>query len=140
VSLTSSIGEPKGVSPVARLAPAAAVKAVERCPGFKKQLANIVPHLTYYFDKDAARWRLVFFLEDVPVTPKQRRDAAKPAPQYMDYIVDADTGRWSQNCGRPAGATLEQTIDGRKHQSKVKPKGQKDSQDTSVNVQTFDFN
>ena len=63
VSLTSSIGKPKGVSPVARLAPADAVKAVKRYPGFKKQLANIVPQLMYYFDKGASKWRLVFFLE-----------------------------------------------------------------------------
>ena len=72
VSLTSSIGEPKGVSPVARLAPAAAVKAVERCPGFKKQLANIVPQLMFYFDKGASKWRLVFFATCAG-EPKARR-------------------------------------------------------------------
>ena len=144
VSLNSSVGEPKGVSSVARIAPADAVKAVEKYSGFQKQLANIVPHLMYYFDKDAAKWRLVFFLEDVPVTPAQRRDAAKPAPQYMDYIVDADTGKVVAELPRTPSmaATVEQAIDGRKQsrQIRVETSGAKKIlQDTSVNVQTFDF-
>ena len=98
----------------------------------------------YYFDKDAAKWRLVFFLEDVPVTPEQRRDAAKPAPQYMDYIVDADTGKVVAELPRtPSMATtVEQAIDGRKQSRQIKMENsgaKRILQDTSVNVQTFDF-
>src|ERR1700675_2201195 len=54
VSINSSLGEPKGVSPVAKLAPADAVKAVQKYPGYKKDLENIVPHLYYYFDNPNA--------------------------------------------------------------------------------------
>ena len=143
VSLTSSIGEPKGVSPVARLAPAAAVKAVERCPGFKKQLANIVPQLMFYFDKGASKWRLVFFLQRVPVSPK-RGDQKRHAPQCMDYVVDAHTGKLVAELPWTPGmaATLEWEFDGLKKSRQIKIEKTGATiilKDTSVNVQTFDF-
>jgi Zn-dependent metalloprotease len=143
VSLNSSLGEPKGVSAVARIATVDAVKAVEKYPGYKKELANIVPQLMYYFDKNESKWRLVFFLEDVPVGP-ERRDRVKPAPQYMDYVVDADTGKVVAELPRTTcmAATLEQAIDGRKQSRQIRVEitgAKKILHDTSVNVQTFDF-
>jgi len=143
VSLNSSMGEPKGVSAVARIAAADAVKVVKKYPGFQKQLTNIVPQLMYYFDKGASKWRLVFFLEDVPVT-LERRNAAKPAPQCMDYVVDAHTGKMVAELPRTSSmaATIEHALDGRNQPRKIKVEisGEKRIlQDTSVNVQTFDF-
>ena len=145
VSLTSSIGEPEGVSPIARRAPAAAVKAVERYPEFKKQLVNIVPQLMYYFDKGASKpkWRLVYFLQRVPVTPK-RRDQTKHAPQCMDYVVDAHTGKLVAELPWTPGmaATQERAIDGLKQSREIKIEKTGAAvilKDTSANVQTFDF-
>jgi len=155
VSLSSSLGEPKGVSSVARIAPANAVKAVEKYPGFKKQLANVVPQLMYYFDKAASKWRLVFFFEDVPVTPKRGdkvkpvpevRPApeAKPVPEYMDYVVDAHTGKVVAEVPRTPNmaSTVEQAQDGLNQARPIRVEiagAKKILQDTSVNVQTFDF-
>jgi Zn-dependent metalloprotease len=143
VSLTSSIGELKGVRPVARLAPLDAVKAVKSYPGFKKQLANIVPQLMYYFDKGASKWRLVYFLERVPVTPK-RRDQPKHAPQSMDYVVDAHTGKLIAELPWTPGmaATSERAIDGlnQSRQIKIEKAGATSIlKDTAANVETFDF-
>src|SRR5262249_7927143 len=47
VGLNSSMGNPDDVSPIAKLSPADAIKAVEKHPGFKKVLDGIVPHLNY---------------------------------------------------------------------------------------------
>jgi Zn-dependent metalloprotease len=144
VSLNSSMGEPKGVSPVARICAADAIKAVKKYPGFRKQLTNIVPQLMYYFDKDASKWRLVFFLENVPVTSKQRRDVANSAPECTDYVVDAHTGKVVSELPRTSklAAAVEQAVDARNRsrQIKVEISGAKRIlRDASVNVQTFDF-
>jgi|KBSMisStaDraftv2_1062788.scaffolds.fasta_scaffold20384_3 Zn-dependent metalloprotease len=144
VSLNSSIGDLEGVGCVAKIAAADAVKAVEKYPGFQKQLTNIVPQLMYYFDKGASKWRLVFFLEDVPIASEEPRDQTKPAPQYMDYVVDADTGEVVAQLPRTSSmaATLEHAIDGRKQSRPIKVEisgAIRILQDTSVNVQTFDF-
>ena len=144
LSLNSSMGNPKGVSPVAKIAPAQAVESVKKYPGFQKELANIVPRLMYYFDKDASKWRLVFILEDVPVSLEERKGVTKPAPQYMDYIVDAHSGDVVAQLPRTPSmaATEEPAIDGQKKSRQIKVEtngGNKILQDTSVNVQTFDF-
>jgi Zn-dependent metalloprotease len=143
VSLTSSIGKPKGVHPVASLAPRDAVKTVRSYPGFKKQLANIVPQLMYYFYKGASKWRLAYFLERVPVTPK-RLDQEKHAPQSMDYVVDAHTGQLLAELPWTPGmaATSEQAIDGLNQLRKIKVEKTGATsilKDTAANVETFDF-
>jgi Zn-dependent metalloprotease len=146
VSINSSLGEPERVSPVAKVAPSQAVKAVQEYPGFKKELANIVPHLTYYFDNGGARWHLAFILEDVPVTPESSSNREnKPAPRYMDYIVDAQTGRVITELPRtPSLASVvvnEVDGQGKPRQIRVETSGSKKTLlDTSLNVQTFDFN
>jgi Zn-dependent metalloprotease len=50
VSVGSSLGEPSGVDPVAKISPADAVRAVEKFPGYRKKLDGIVPRLNFYFD------------------------------------------------------------------------------------------
>jgi len=144
LSVNSSMGEPEDVSPVAKIAPVAAVKAVEEYPGFRKQLANIVPHLSYYFDNGSSKWRLVFILEDVPVTSGKQRVATKPAPQYMDYVVDAHSGKLVAELPRTSSmaANVDQATDGWKQSRRIRVEitgGKKTLQDASVNVQTFDF-
>src|SRR3954470_23558397 len=50
VSLNSALGSPKGVDAVAKISPAAAVKAAEKYHRTKKALGDIVPRLQYYYD------------------------------------------------------------------------------------------
>ena len=79
VSLNSSLGTPEGVDPIAKISPADAVKAVEQYPGYAKKLDGVVPHLNFFFDQSKSRWRLVFVLEDVPVSPKDKSSRARAA-------------------------------------------------------------
>jgi Zn-dependent metalloprotease len=142
VSLGSALGEPQGVDGVATIAPADAVKAVENYPGFRKQLDDVVPHLNYYFDQTASKWRLVFILEDVPVAPSEEQ--RKVAPRYMDYIVDAHSGQVVAERPRTPSmaASVENVPDGRGvvREISVEIVGQrKVLRDAALNVQTFDF-
>lgn len=99
VSLDSALGEPAGVDPVARVAPAAALTAAAEAPdGYTPQLAGVVPRLHYYYDRTAGRWRLVYILEHVPIavdrdteSPEDRASGLEP-PRFADYVVDAHGG------------------------------------------------
>lgn len=153
VSLNSALGEPRSVSPIAKISPAGAVSAVEKYPGFKKVLAGVVPRLHYYFDKNASTWRLVFILEDVTVTPIDAKrgkprggqgDDVRLAPRYMDYIVDAHSGKVVAELPRTPSlaAVNDNALDGLKksRQFKVETSGtQRLLRDSAANVQTFDF-
>ena len=99
VGLDSAVAEPDGIDPVARVAPAAAVDAAAAHPGFRAELAGIVPRLHHYFDAGVSRWRLVYILEDVPVavdpggqSEPDRASGLEP-PRFLDYIVDAHDGQ-----------------------------------------------
>jgi Zn-dependent metalloprotease len=143
VSLNSSLGTPEGVDPVAKIAPAEAVKAVEKYPGYDKKLDDIVPHLNFFFDQATSKWRLVFILEDVPVTPK-KREGDQPYPRRMDYFVDAHTGAVVAEV--PRTPTMARVVDNAKD-GKGDPRsfgvevngGKKVLHDVALNVQTFDF-
>jgi Zn-dependent metalloprotease len=153
VSMNSALGEPRDVSPIARISPAAAVSAVDKYPGFRKDLDGVVPRLHYYFDKKTSAWRLVFILEDVAVMPttvkRARVRAAKVenvrlAPRYMDYIVDAHSGKVVAELPRTPSlaAVNDSALDGLKkpRQFKVENSGTtRLLQDSAANVQTFDF-
>jgi Zn-dependent metalloprotease len=64
LGINSALGTPKSVSPVAKISPADAVKAVKAYPGYTKELDKIVPRLNYYFDRAASNggsfsfWRM----------------------------------------------------------------------------------
>lgn len=95
LSISSTLGDPVGVTPIAKISAAEAASAVKDKPPLKKQLDGISPRLTYYFEAVRTKWRLAFIFEDVPVTlPRKRRDKPEAiAPRYFDYVVDALTGR-----------------------------------------------
>jgi Zn-dependent metalloprotease len=94
VSMNTSLGEPVGVSPIAKKSPADALKAAKDYPGSKKDLAGITPKLEYYFDSSSGAWHLAYILEDVPVTPdKAKPNPNIPTPRVMDYVVEAHTGK-----------------------------------------------
>lgn len=149
VSLNSSLGQPEGVSPVARISPDDALKAIAKAPGYTKDLGGIVPHLHFYFDRPNAKWRLVFIAEDVPVS-RQKSGAKKGArderlaPLYMDFVVDAHTGALVTQLPRTpsVGAITDSAKDGKgtNRQFQVENGGvSKVLQDTKAHIQTFDF-
>jgi Zn-dependent metalloprotease len=143
VSLNSSLGTPEGIDPVAKIAPADAVKAVANQPGYHKNLKSIVPHLSFFFDQAKSKWRLVFVLENVPVTP-QGKATGGPSPRRMDFFVDAQTGEVVAEVSRtPTMArSVEIANDGkgvsRSFGVEVN-RSKKLLQDTTLNVHTFDF-
>ncbi|MGB3549612.1 MAG: M4 family metallopeptidase [Candidatus Binatus sp.] len=144
VSLNSSLGEPRNVSPVAKISPSQALKAVQVYPGYRKQLKGLVPHLDYYFDKNRSKWRLVFILEDVPVsrTASNKREL-KLSTMYMDYVIDAETGSVVTELPRtPSMAAVVETASdglGRSRQIRVEAGTKKLLWDSQLNIRTFDF-
>jgi Zn-dependent metalloprotease len=100
VSIDTALGEPEGVDPVATVSPADARTAVAAAPdGYTPKLDGVVPRLNYYFDLAQSRWRLVYILQDVPVTldraaePQSERDSRLEPPRFIDYVVDAHDGQ-----------------------------------------------
>lgn len=99
VAIDSALGEPSGVEPVAEISPSAALEAAKAAPdGFAPTLTGVVPQLQYYFDRQANTWRLVYFLEDVPVALSDEERAADAGdelepPHFVDFVVDAHDGQ-----------------------------------------------
>lgn len=100
VSIDSALGEPEGVDPVAAVSPTAALTAAAAAPdGYAPDLAGVVPRLNYYFEVAASRWRLVYILQDVPVTldrtaePQADQESELEPPRFADYVVDAHDGQ-----------------------------------------------
>ena len=99
VSLESTLGTPEGVDPVASVSPAEARTAAESAPdGYTPTSMDAVPKLHYYFDVPTSTWRLVYILEDVPVTldrSGESESGQRPLepPRFVDYVVDAHDGQ-----------------------------------------------
>ena len=146
VSLNSALGEPTGVTPVAKISPAQAAAAVKAKPPYKKQLADIAPRLTYYFEAVRSKWRLAFIFEDVPVTnPKTGKDKPEAiAPRYFDYVVDAQTGRVIAELPRTPSmaSSVQQAADARGVVRDIRVEtvaGRSILRDTLYNITTYDF-
>jgi Zn-dependent metalloprotease len=99
LSIDSTLGEPSGVDPVADVAPAAALRAAaDAADGYTPALDGVVPRLSYYLDRSTSTWRLVYILQNVPVTLDRDAEAAADRssglepPHIVDYVVDAHDG------------------------------------------------
>ena len=139
LGINSALGSPESVSPVAKISPAEAVKAVKAFPGHTKDLDKIVPRLNYYFDRVASKWRLVFILEDVPVIPKTKT----ASPVLMDYVVDAHTGKVVTEIPRTPTVGVQKTgkdgLGNDRNFEVDKTGGTETLIDATLNIQTFDF-
>ncbi|HEX4962389.1 MAG TPA: M4 family metallopeptidase [Thermoanaerobaculia bacterium] len=98
LSINSSLGEPAGVDPVAKVSPADALATIRKAAGHGEEALDAQPVLHYYFD-DAGTWRLVYIVEDVPhreAPPAAPDDLGGPGdhllPEVFDYVVDAHSG------------------------------------------------
>jgi bacillolysin/neutral peptidase B len=88
LAISSSIGDPTEVDPVATVSPAQAIDVVRR-DGVDEGTPVPPPRLYVYFDTqaDPDRWRLVYIAKDVPRDVR----AGSPVPELWDYVVDAHT-------------------------------------------------
>ena len=100
IGIDSALGDPREVDPVATVSAGDALAAAAAGPhGYVPALDGVVPHLNHYFDATASRWRLVYILEDVPVTldhtaePRAGEENTFEPPRFVDYVVDAHDGQ-----------------------------------------------
>jgi len=146
VSLNSSLGQPDKISPVAKIAPEDVLNTIKKVHGYKADVRGVVPKLYFYFDKAKSKWRLVFIAEDVSVQRKEKKASkeSRPAPFYMDFVVDAHTGALVEMLPRtPSFAAVTETAKdgkGKDRQIQVEQNGSsKLLKDAQSNVETFDF-
>lgn len=92
VSVSSALGDPTGVDPMATVAPADAYAVVRAHAGGDAAPSEELPRLYYYFDvgADPGRWRLVYIAKRVRRDRPPDRDT--PAPELADCVVDAHSG------------------------------------------------
>jgi bacillolysin/neutral peptidase B len=92
VSVSSALGDPTGVDPMATVAPADAYAVVRAHAGGDAAAGEELPRLYFYFDvgTDPARWRLVYIARRVRRDGPADPDA--PAPELADCVVDAHSG------------------------------------------------
>jgi Zn-dependent metalloprotease len=149
VSLNSVLGQPTGVNPVAAISPADAVKTVADRAGGKKQLSDIVPRMHFYFNPKGSKWRLVYILENVPLgaAPTRKagaRSADLERPHFMDYVVDAHSGKIIAELPRTPSmaSTVQEAADGLGAVRKIRVEKTGNVavlKDSAVNVATYDF-
>lgn len=151
VGIDSTLGRPEGVDPVATIAPARALELVRGAPGgYEPTDDRVVPQLSYYYDPADARWRLVYMLEDVPVTLHReagtKGDDGPEPPRLLDYVVDAHDGSTIALLPRTPSLTSgaeEQTAPdtyGTERTFLAQPDGDRlVLRDPEHNVETFDF-
>ncbi|MBI3864956.1 MAG: M4 family metallopeptidase [Planctomycetia bacterium] len=138
LGINSAIGSPEGISPLAKISTAEAVRAVAQHRDYKAALENIVPRLNYFYDVAKGKWHLAFILEDVPVV---RGTAKGRVPVKVDYVVDAQKGKVIAILPRTptVAATAVDCLGVSRTFGVEQSGGSKVLRDTLLNVQTFDF-
>jgi Zn-dependent metalloprotease len=158
VSISSSLGDPTNVDPIARVSPHEVLQTVRRLAGYAEgETLSKTPRLFFYYDDAALRWRLVYIVEDVvkrrsEVTPVDRSGGAAEEPQHAvppemaDFVIDAHSGELIRELPRTMSVetrTVEQAKDelGKSQQIGVLSDGNGAKQmfDTELNVITHDF-
>jgi Zn-dependent metalloprotease len=149
LSISSAMGEPANVDPVASLSAAQALTIVREQAGYKPtQYLDAHPGLHYYFDQQVQRWRLVYIIEDVS---KQRTAQDDPQaltllPEIVDYVIDAHSGEVVAELPRTQTVEVvsitDNAQDGLGDQRQfiaARDNGTKFLLDQTHNVHTFDF-
>lgn len=145
LAINSAISTPSGVSPIAKVAPADAVKRALTAAGSKTS-GDLTPKLYYYFDKKGDRWRLVYIIEDVPLGKPPKKAKTTDPHLAMDFVIDAHTGSLVAELPRTptmAGENEVETADGlgikRLIRFQIDSSGKKVLVDERLNISTFDF-
>lgn len=143
VALNSALGEPQGVSYVPTLTPTAALEAIRGYAHLPADASLEVPRLSYYYDGNEQRWRLVYVVEDVFTPPDTAADLEAFAPPLADFVVDAQDGQLVEKLPR-AGAAAATGLDALNRQRQFETSfdvitaGQQ-LQDATLNIHTQDF-
>lgn len=109
LAMSSAVGEPTGVDPVAAISPAQALEIIHEDAG--NDAVTAPPRLYFYYEGRATpnRWRLVYMAKNVLLPDSHPAAAAGPAgptlPQLVDYVVDAHTGELVARLPRTQSAT-----------------------------------
>jgi Zn-dependent metalloprotease len=112
LAISSSLGDPLNVDPVARISPADVLNTVRTLAGYGTQPLQATPRLCYYFDSAAGRWRLVYVVEDINKKDGETtQQAAGHIPLVVDYVIDAHTGGSVAELSRTPNATVSREGD-----------------------------
>lgn len=143
VALNSALGEPHGVSYIPALTPTTVLEAIRGYAGLPANAPLENPRLSYYYDGDEQRWRLVYVVEDVFTPPGVAADPESFTPPLADFVVDAQDGQLVERLPR-AGAATATGLDALNRQRQfetsfdVVTAGQQ-LQDATLNIHTQDF-
>lgn len=106
VTLDSAIGDPRDISPDATLSPADAVEALHRYLNVPAPADSALPRLSYYYEQEEQRWRLVYIFEDVFCAPDSfRDDNSIPPVVFADFVIDAHSPQLVEVLPRISAAT-----------------------------------
>lgn len=113
LAINSSLGAPKGLSAVAKVAPQAALELAAAQSGNKAAELKATPRLNYYFDKARQAWALAYIVENVPKRSRSAQAMGHAQAALFDYVVDAHSGKLIAALPRTASAAIvERAIDG----------------------------
>ncbi len=113
LAINSSLGAPKDLSAVAKVAPLQAIEAAAKAAGQKTADVKSTPRLSYYFDKGKQSWALAYIVENVPKRSRSEKATGHVQAAVFDYVVNANTGKLIAELPRTASAALvEKAIDG----------------------------
>jgi Zn-dependent metalloprotease len=150
LAVSSALGDPNGVDPVATLSPAQA-REIMSSDGGKVSPAAESPRLYFYFDNrtEPGTWRLVYITKNVQRegTPSENATAS-PLPQLFDYVIDAHDGELIARLPRTQSVTWSpdelHTVDALGEERHIRVQhdgnGSRRLSDTVRNVQTHNFN
>lgn len=145
IALNSSLGQPKGVNPIARISPLEALTRIKKYGGYRKDLSRAIPLLHYYFDSQRSKpgWCLAYIVHDVPVRRHVKKKKALTRG-CMDYFVDAQRGKVLAEWPRtsyiaPIEETAEDGLNVLRRFKVEMDSRQRVLRNSDLNVQTFNF-
>ncbi len=113
LAINSSLGAPKNLGAVAKIAPQEALEVAAKAAGQKTAGVKSTPRLNYYFDKGKQAWALAYIVENVPKRSRSEKAMGHAQAAVFDYVVNADTGRLIAELPRTASAArVERALDG----------------------------
>jgi Zn-dependent metalloprotease len=112
LAINSSMGAPKNVSAVAKVAPQDALETAAAASGMKAAEVGSTPRLNYYFDRTRQAWTLAYIIENVPNRAARDAGDRHQHPALFDHVVDAHSGKLIASLPRtPTAVSVEQGVD-----------------------------
>ena len=113
LAINSSLGAPKDLSAVAKIAPQQALEVAAREAGQKSADLKSTPRLNYFFDRIKQAWALVYIVENVPKRSRSAKKVGHPQAAVFDYVVSANSGKLIASLPRTTSAiVIERAVDG----------------------------